>query len=235
MPNKIFKYNTILEIKQFVKDQKQQLDYFNRQDYRIYDYNFVYLLVFSNTCKIGISTNPYNRIQDIIRNAKNHNIQLKNLYLSRLCTNAKIIEKDILNKYKKFNYSNEWLNLSDKMIEEIVDYMNCLDYNYDFMSKKEYVLYMKRSENTIRELINQVRGKPNNKNDIWIEIILDNKYNFDTIIVEDEIYKEIERLENKIINSKNNLEKRIINVFIMDNLYDLKNNLLNKIRETKIG
>ena len=104
-------------------------------------YGFVYLMICDTAqCKIGITQNLYQRLQQINRQLIPSKTKIMYLYASPLCMNTLDIEKNFKEYFKNYNISgndskHEWFDKA--YIDLYLEYLNNSYFDFNFPSSQQ--------------------------------------------------------------------------------------------------
>lgn len=111
-------------------------------------YGFVYFLYTDKGCKIGITSDLFNRLKTVKNTLVNAKIDY--VLVSLLCENFKEIEKDFKTTFKEFNINNEWFSCEN--IKKYIQYFDELKFVFTEPTKEYEELLHNKSVRTCGEI-----------------------------------------------------------------------------------
>lgn len=161
-----------------------------------------------NRIKIGVSNNTDRRNRELETIS---GLTLKDVYLSKPCTNAYYIESKIHNKFKEFRIKGEWFNLDYNKVIEILNNENFVE--EEVVEKVKYIIPVK--------YIKRLNDMYNTGHWTSQELYLDDE---ETLFIlncsEEELKNEIIKEANDIVNNFDEKSKKLSIFEVIDDYLD---------------
>ncbi len=203
-------------LREYEKEQEKQIIYISKNEFNFLKYGYVYFIITSNSCKIGISSHLFDRITTLRYNLLDDGIE--KIYVSKLCSNKENIEKLFKEKFKHNIIKNEFFIKEN--INVYINFLNSQIYEKKFITNNDYNLYKINIRDKVESLLPVDFYK---KWEDLLNIIKPNNYDLFS-----SIKQEIENIGQLLIY-ENNINLRLIKLYEIDMLYNLLYDIGNKL------